>query len=46
MVSVLGIHLPDSPYKITCENMTEMYSNIYTFGFSSKLHIKHIRKKS
>lgn len=37
MVSVLGIHLPDSPDKITCENMTEMYSNIYTFGFSSKL---------
>lgn len=46
MVSVLGIHLPDSPDKITCENMTEMYSNIYTFGFLSKLHIKHIRKKS
>lgn len=29
------------------ESMTEMYSNIYTFGFSSKLHIKHIlRNKS
>lgn len=46
MVSVLGIHLPDSPDKIICESMTEMCSNIYTFGFSSKLHIKHIRKKS
>lgn len=47
MVSVLGIHLPDSPDKITHESMTEMCSNIYTFGFSSKLHIKHIlRKKS
>lgn len=33
MVSVLGIHLPDSPDKITHESMTEMYSNIYTLGF-------------
>lgn len=46
MVSVLGIHLPDSPDKIICESMTEMCSNIHTLGFSSKLHIKHIRKKS
>lgn len=33
MVSVLGMHLPDYPDKITCESMTERYSNIYTFGF-------------
>lgn len=37
MVSVLGIHLPDSPDKITHESMTEMYSNIYTFGFFIKI---------
>lgn len=30
MVSVLGIHLPDSPDKITHESMTEMYIATFT----------------
>lgn len=40
MVSVLGIHLPDSPDKITCESMTERYIATFTLlDFLSKFHI-------
>lgn len=41
MVSDLGIHLYiyQIPLIKLHESMTEMYSNIYTLGFSSKLHI-------